>query len=99
MSLAEPCAVAAAPPTRMYSTPASAGRRRSAAKSVKALPILPGGPAQLFGKSLKFQEVQEPLLDRPLEVLADQGAIHILIWTAETSMPKAARSRSMKARV
>src|SRR2546427_8929105 len=62
----------------MKSTRASARARKTAMKSIIATGCA-AGPLQLPGESLQFHEVFETLLDRALQVLAEQRAIDVLL--------------------
>jgi hypothetical protein len=73
VSRADPCAIAAAPPTRRNATSWRASVESSASKSVAA------GAPQFLGEARQSHGLAEPVLHREFQVLADQIAVDVLL--------------------
>src|SRR5688572_9368785 len=98
VSRATPCAVAAAPPTMMNRTRASASARSRARKSITL-----SGPAtrcsELVREALQLHQLKESLLDAELQVLlqqrdVDRSAVRVDRIALGSGPPRGAHLRS-----
>src|ERR1700693_424123 len=77
VSRAEPCAVAAAPPTMMKSTRDPTRARRRASKSI--IHCAAAGATQFLGESLHCHELPESLLYGELQIFSEQRPVDVLL--------------------